>query len=299
VDDRRRSLLESRTRHDAGAVERRIFETWRAAGAFRSDPARPGEPYTIMLPLPNVTGSLHMGHALNGSVQDLLIRLKRMQGRNVLWQAGTDHAGIGTQVVVEKQLAAEGLTRHDLGRERFAERVWAWRDESGAQIIQQFERLGASFDYGRERFTMDDDYARSVVEAFVRLHERGVIYRDSYLVNWDVALRTAISDLEVEHRDVDDTLFHIRYAVEGGGEITVATVRPVTVLADVAVAVHPDDPRYATSSAGRRSCRSSTGPCPVIGDAVWRGTSAPAPSRSRRVTTRPTSRSAATTACRS
>src|SRR5919112_1592283 len=186
MDEARRTILESRTRYEPAAVESRIFAAWEAARAFDADPDAPGEPYCIVVPPPNVTGSLHMGHALNGAVQDLLIRLRRMEGRNVLWQPGTDHAGIGTQVVVEKQLAAEGTSRQALGREAFEARVWRWREESGGQIIQQYKRLGASLDYRRERFTMDDAYARAVTEAFVRLYEKGAIYRDNYLVNWDV-----------------------------------------------------------------------------------------------------------------
>ncbi len=189
MDDARRALLDERTRYDAGEVEGRIFAAWQAADAFASDPAAVGDPFCITLPPPNVTGSLHMGHALNGSVQDLLIRLRRKQGRNVLWQCGTDHAGIATQMVVEKQLARDGKTRHDLGREAFAERVWAWREETGSTIIEQYKRLGSSMDYSRERFTMDEAYARAVLEVFARLHGRGLIYRDSYLVNWSVPLQ--------------------------------------------------------------------------------------------------------------
>ena len=241
----RRAELEERTRYEAAEVESRIFADWQKADLFTADPAAPGDPYCIQLPPPNVTGSLHMGHALNGSVQDLLIRWRRMQGRNVLWQPGTDHAGIATQMVVERQLAADGITRHDLGREAFVERVWEWKESTGSTIIEQYKRLGTSMDYSRERFTMDDRYAPAVQQVFVELHERGYIYRDNYLVNWSVPLATAISDLEVEHKDVDDVLYEVAYAVEGGGEIVIATVRPVTILADVAIAVHPEDPRYA------------------------------------------------------
>jgi valyl-tRNA synthetase len=244
MDSDRRALLDERTRYDAGAVESRIFAAWQDAHAFDAEPDAPGEPYCICLPPPNVTGSLHMGHALNGAVQDLLIRLKRMQGRNVLWQPGTDHAGIATQMVVERQLATEGTSRHDLGRDAFVERVWAWREATGSTIIEQYKRLGSSMDYRRERFTMDADYARAVTAVFVQLHERGLIYRDNRLVNWSWKLRTAISDLEVEHREADDTLYHVRYDVEGGDEIVIATVRPVTILADAAVAVNPRDERW-------------------------------------------------------
>ncbi len=240
----RRAELEERTRYEAPEVEGRVFAAWSTADLFTADPSAPGEPYCIALPPPNVTGSLHMGHALNGAVQDLLIRWRRMQGRNVLWQPGTDHAGIATQMVVERGLAKEGKTRHDLGREAFVERVWKWREETGSTIIEQYKRLGASMDYSRERFTMDDDYALAVQDVFVELYARGYVYRDNYLVNWSVPLATAISDLEVEHKDVDDVLYEVAYPVEGGGEIVIATVRPVTILADVAIAVHPDDPRY-------------------------------------------------------
>jgi valyl-tRNA synthetase len=244
MDADRRAALEERTRYEPAATEARIFGRWEQARAFDAEPDAPGDPYCICLPPPNVTGSLHMGHALNGAVQDTLIRLRRMQGRNVLWQPGTDHAGIATQMVVERELAKEGVSRHDLGRDAFVERVWAWREATGSTIIEQYKRLGASMDYRRERFTMDADYAQAVLEVFVRLHERGFIYRDSRLVNWSWPLRTAISDLEVEHREVDDTLYHVRYDVEGGAEIVIATARPVTILADTAVAVNPDDDRY-------------------------------------------------------
>jgi len=245
MDAQLRQGLEERTRYDAASVEPGIFERWMDAHAFDAEPDDPGEPYCIALPPPNVTGSLHMGHALNGTVQDSLIRLKRMQGRNVLWQPGTDHAGIATQRVVERELAAEGLTREQLGRERFVERVWEWRQATGSVIIEQYKRLGSSMDYRRERFTMDEQYAKAVLEVFVRLHERGFIYRDRRLVNWSWPLQTAISDLEVEHRDVDDVLYHVRYDVEGGGEVVIATVRPLTILADTAVAVNPADDRWS------------------------------------------------------
>ena len=240
-----RAQLEDRTRYDAGQVEGRVFAEWWRSGVFTADPAAPGDPYCIQLPPPNVTGSLHMGHALNGAVQDVLIRWQRMQGRNVLWQPGTDHAGIATQMVVERMLGGEGLTRHHLGREAFVERVWQWKEETGSTIIEQYKRLGASMDYSRERFTMDPAYARAVQDVFVALHERGYIYRDEYLINWSVPLATAISDLEVEYRDQDDVLYEVAYPLADGGEIVIATVRPVTILADVAIAVNPKDARFA------------------------------------------------------
>ncbi|HEX2129445.1 MAG TPA: valine--tRNA ligase [Solirubrobacterales bacterium] len=245
--DERHKRLEATTRWDPAEAERRIFETWLASGAF-DPPAEdsPAENYSIAIPPPNVTGSLHMGHALNGSIQDALIRLNRMRGRNSLWILGTDHAGIGTQAVVEKQLASEGVSRHDLGREAFVQRVWEWREEYGGKIIEQYKRLGASCDYERERFTLDEGYVRAVYRVFVALHRKGLIYRDNYIVNWDPGLRSAISDLEVENREVTDTLFAIDYAIEGSDDVlTVATVRPETMLADTAVAVNPEDQRYS------------------------------------------------------
>ncbi|HEY6780598.1 MAG TPA: valine--tRNA ligase, partial [Thermoleophilaceae bacterium] len=202
--------------------------------------------FSIAIPPPNVTGSLHMGHALNGSLQDVCIRLARMRGRHTKWIYGTDHAGIATQRQVEKALAEEGTTKEELGRERFVERVWQWREQYGSTITGQLERLGASLDYEDERFTMDEAYARAVAHVFVRLYERGLIYRDNYMVNWDPGLRTAISDLEVEQRTVEDSLYLIDYPLESGsGSVTVATVRPETMLADTAIAVNPGDERYS------------------------------------------------------
>ena len=246
MDAARRETLEAQTRWEPAEAEARIFAAWQASGAF--DPPAEGSPeenFSIAIPPPNVTGALHMGHALNGSVQDALIRMRRMQGRNTLWILGTDHAGIGTQMVVEKQLRAEGSSRHDLGREAFVERAWEWRREYGSQIIEQYKRLGASCDYERERFTLDDDYVRAVYKVFVGLYEKGLIYRDEYMVSWDPGTHSAISDLEVVNREITDTLYEIDYQVEGSGEVlTVATVRPETMLADTAVAVNPDDERY-------------------------------------------------------
>ena len=246
MDAARRETLEAQTRWEPAEAEARIFAAWQASGAF--DPPAEGSPeenFSIAIPPPNVTGALHMGHALNGSVQDALIRMRRMQGRNALWILGTDHAGIGTQMVVEKQLRAEGSSRHDLGREAFVERVWEWRREYGSQIIEQYKRLGASCDYERERFTLDDDYVRAVYRVFVALYEKGLIYRDEYMVSWDPGTHSAISDLEVVNREITDTLYEIDYPVEGSDEVlTVATVRPETMLADTAVAVNPDDERY-------------------------------------------------------
>ena len=238
-------------------VEGRQYERWEAAGAFRADPEAGGEPYAIMIPPPNVTGSLHLGHAFNNTIQDILIRFHRMQGRNVLWQPGTDHAGIATQMVVERMLAEQGIALDrgvppkdsntgTIGREAFIEKVWAWREESGGTILKQLRRLGATCDWERERFTMDEGLSRAVLRVFVQLYREGLIYRDKRLVNWDPKFHTAISDLEVEQREVDGHLWHLRYPVEGeeGRYIVVATTRPETMLGDTAVAVHPEDERY-------------------------------------------------------
>ena len=227
--------------------EQHWYDRWENTGSFACDPESRAEPYTIMMPPPNVTGSLHIGHALTFTLQDVLIRFYRMQGRDVLWQPGTDHAGIATQMVVERMLAAEGVDRRDLGRDAFINRVWEWKAESGGTISRQLRSLGASPDWARERFTMDEGLSHAVREVFVRLHEQGLIYRDKRLVNWDPKLLTAISDLEVEQKEVDGFYWHLRYPVEDGdGEmITVATTRPETMLGDTAVAVHPDDERYS------------------------------------------------------
>ncbi len=241
-----RSELEAKTRYDPSEVEPRIAQTWLDSGLFHPEPGGdPSENYSIAIPLPNVTGVLHMGHALNNSIQDCLIRYHRMRGQLTKWILGTDHAGIGTQIQVERALAVEGISREHLGREIFVERVWTWREQYGGLIIEQLKRLGASLDYEDERFTLDEGYARAVQKVFVELHEKGYIYRDRYMVNWDPGMGSAVSDLEVEDREVTDTLYYIDYPLAtGSGAITVATVRPETMLADVAVAVHPDDERY-------------------------------------------------------
>ncbi|HKV69237.1 MAG TPA: valine--tRNA ligase, partial [Gaiellales bacterium] len=231
-------------RYDPAAAEGPIFARWEETGVFAGGPAG-GEPYAIALPPPNVTGELHMGHALNGSFQDALIRLRRMQGRDALWICGTDHASIAVHAVIEKQLRAEGKSRFDLGREAFLERVWKWRETTGATIIQQFRRLGCTLDYGHERFTMDEGYVRAVLEMFVRLHAKGWIYRDNRLINWCPTCASTISDLEVRYEHAVDTLFEVRYRIKDTDDfLTVATVRPETILADTAVAVHPADDRY-------------------------------------------------------
>jgi valyl-tRNA synthetase len=227
-------------------VEPRHYDRWENSGAFAAHPASQGAPYTIMMPPPNVTGSLHMGHALTFTLQDLLVRFHRMNGRDALWQPGTDHAGIATQMVVERQLEAKGITRHDLGRDKFIERVWEWKAESGGTITRQLRRLGASPDWARERFTMDEGLSEAVRRVFVTLFKQKLIYRDKRLVNWDPKLHTAISDLEVEQREVKGHMWHFKYPVEGLEDtyITVATTRPETMLGDTAVAVHPEDERY-------------------------------------------------------
>ena len=229
---------------DPQAVESRQSQRWDAAAI--GVPSGDGPPFTIMMPPPNVTGSLHVGHALNHTLQDIVVRYRRMRGDQVLWQPGTDHAGIATQMVVERQLAAQGRTRMELGREAFVERVWAWKAESGGVIVNQLHRLGTSPDWSRERFTMDEGLSAAVRKVFVRLFKQGLLYRDKRLVNWDPKLHTAISDLEVESKPHKGTLWHLRYPIAGMPErfLTVATTRPETMLGDTAIAVNPDDPRY-------------------------------------------------------
>ena len=238
--------LEDRTRYDPDESEARVFARWFESGRFHPEPAgTAAENYSIAIPPPNVTGALHMGHALNGSIQDTLIRNARQQGRRAKWILGTDHAGIATQTQVEKRLKSQGSSREEIGRAAFIEKTWEWREEFGGTIIEQFKRLGASLDYETERFTLDEGYAEAVLKVFVDLYDKGWIYRDNYMVNWDPGSGSAISDLEVEDREVTDTLYSIAYPLaDGSGEVVVATVRPETMLADVAVAVHPDDERY-------------------------------------------------------
>ena len=229
--------------YDPRAIEQPLYQEWEKAGHFR--PGGRGAPYCIMLPPPNVTGTLHMGHAFQHTLMDTLIRYHRMGDDDTLWQGGTDHAGIATQMVVERQLAAEGISRHDLGREAFLERVWQWKGESGDTITRQMRRLGNSIDWERERFTMDDGLSRAVREVFVRLYDEGLIYRGKRLVNWDPVLHTAVSDLEVVAEEEQGSLWHMRYPLaDGSGHLVVATTRPETMLGDTAVAVHPEDERY-------------------------------------------------------
>ena len=226
-------------------AEARIYKWWEESGFFTADPKAGGEPFVIVIPPPNVTGNLHMGHALDETLQDVLTRYHRMRGDNTLWLPGTDHAGIATQNVVEKALAAEGLNREDLGREKFVERVWQWKKEYGGNIVRQLRRLGASCDWSRERFTMDEGLSRAVREVFVTLYEQGLIYQDYYIINWCPRCMTALADLEVEHENQNGHLYYVRYKVEGGDNyLTVATTRPETIFGDTAVAVNPADERF-------------------------------------------------------
>jgi valyl-tRNA synthetase len=227
-------------------VEGRIYAQWQETGAFRAGTRPDAEPFAIMIPPPNITGRLHIGHALNNTLQDILARFERMRGKDVLWQPGTDHAGIATQLIVERQLALRQMSRTGLGREKFLAEIWKWKTESGGAIVEQLHRLGASADWSRERFTMDEGLSRAVAKVFVELYRQGLIYKDKRLVNWDPRLETAVSDLEVENKEIKGHLWHIRYPIDDmpGQFITIATTRPETMLGDTAVAVHPDDERY-------------------------------------------------------
>jgi valyl-tRNA synthetase len=229
-------------------IESKWYARWESSGAFKPaghDDKSRGEPYCILLPPPNVTGTLHMGHAFQQTVMDMLVRYQRMRGMNTLWQVGTDHAGIATQKIVENQLAVENQTRHDLGREGFVERVWKWKEESGSTITNQMRRIGTAADWSRERFTMDEGLSAAVRKVFVEWYRAGLIYRGNRLVNWDPVLGTAVSDLEVNNVERDGFMWSIRYQVIDSDEsLVVATTRPETMLGDVAVAVHPDDERY-------------------------------------------------------
>ena len=253
---------------DPAPAEASLYSAWERSGAFAASPSSAASPFTIMIPPPNVTGNLHVGHALTNAVQDVLIRWRRMQGRDALWQPGTDHAGIATQMVVERQLAAEGFTRQSVGREAFTARVWDWKAASGGAITGQLRRLGSSLDWARERFTMDAGLSDAVRQVFVTLHRQGLIYRDRRLVNWDPKFQSAISDLEVESREVRGSLWHIRYPLADTSEwITVATTRPETMLGDTAIAVHPTDARYR-DLVGRVAILPLTGRrVPIIADA--------------------------------
>src|SRR5690606_11526552 len=231
--------------YDPKQTEEKWYDYWMKGGFFQAgkDPSKP--PFTIVIPPPNVTGNLHIGHALNNTLQDILIRWKRMQGYDVLWLPGMDHAGIATQSRVEAKLREEGISRHDLGREKFLERVWEWKEHYAGVIREQWKKMGLSLDYSRERFTMDEGLSRAVREVFVRLYEKELIYRGKYIINWDPVAKTALSDIEVIHKEVKGNLYHLRYPLkDGSGYIQIATTRPETMLGDTAVAVHPDDERY-------------------------------------------------------
>ncbi len=248
-------------------VEKRIAAQWEASGAFRAGNRPDAEPFSIVIPPPNVTGRLHIGHALNNTLQDILARFERMRGKDVLWQPGTDHAGIATQMIVERQLAERQMSRVQMGREKFLEEVWKWKAESGGAIVEQLHRLGASADWSRERFTMDEGLSKAVTRVFVELHKQGLIYKDKRLVNWDPKLQTAVSDLEVESIEIKGHLWHIKYPIEDSDQfIIVATTRPETMLGDTAVAVHPEDARYK-SLVGKMAVLPLTGRLiPIIAD---------------------------------
>jgi valyl-tRNA synthetase len=256
--------------YDPRQVEDRWYRFWTERGYTHAAVDHPGTPYSIVIPPPNVTGSLHVGHALNNTIQDILIRWRRMQGRNTLWMPGMDHAGIATQNVVERQLAAEGTSREALGREKFVERVWAWKAQSGGTIIQQLKRLGASCDWERLRFTMDEGLSRAVREAFVTLHQDGLIYRGERLINWCPRCLTALSDIEVEHEETSGKLYHIQYPLtdEPTVHLTVATTRPETLLGDTAVAVHPEDSRYNHLIGRHVALPLTDRTIPIVGDAI-------------------------------
>ena len=231
--------------YDPSEIEDKIYDRWEKSGLFHAEADSEKNPYTIMIPPPNVTGVLHMGHGLNNTIQDILIRYHKMLGYNTLWMPGTDHAGIATQNVVERKLAKEGKKRHDVGRKAFIDEVWKWKEEHGSTIIKQLKKLGASCDWSRERFTMDDGLSKAVKEVFVSLHEKDLIYKGEYIINWCPRCGTALADEEAEHQDTAGSFTHIRYAfADGSGDIEIATTRPETMLGDTAVAVHPDDDRY-------------------------------------------------------
>ncbi|MCD5401477.1 valine--tRNA ligase, partial [candidate division NPL-UPA2 bacterium] len=233
------------TKYNPQPVEEKWYRFWEEKGYFRAQVDSKKKPYCIVIPPPNITGSLHMGHALNNSLQDILIRWKRMQGYNALWIPGVDHAGIATQNVVEKELAAKGISRNQLGREKFVEKAWEWKKKYGNNIVHQLRKLGSSCDWSRQRFTLDEGCSRAVREEFVRLYEEGLIYQANYIINWCPHCSTALSDIEVEHKETKGHLYYVNYPLESGDDqITVATTRPETMLGDVAVAVHPDDKKY-------------------------------------------------------
>ncbi|HEY9834948.1 MAG TPA: class I tRNA ligase family protein, partial [Stenomitos sp.] len=233
------------TQYDPKTTEAKWQTYWEEHHTFKADPNHQGEPYSIVIPPPNVTGSLHMGHAFESALIDTLVRYHRMKGRNTLWLPGTDHASIAVHTMLEKQLAKEGTNRKELGREKFLERAWQWKEDSEGTIVNQLRRLGVSADWSRERFTMDEGLSKAVIKAFISLYEEGLIYRGEYLVNWCPATQSAVSDVEVENQEVNGNLWHFRYPLsDGSGSVEVATTRPETMLGDTAVAVNPNDERY-------------------------------------------------------
>ncbi len=253
--------------YNSSAVENGIYERWEKSGAFKADVLSSRQPFSLMMPPPNVTGTLHMGHALDQTIQDILVRYQRMKGKDVLWQPGTDHAGIATQMVVERQLAAHNMNRRDMGREAFIKKVWEWKAQSGGMITRQLRRLGASCDWSRERFTMDEGLSRAVTREFVTLYKEGLVYKDKRLVNWDPRMLTAISDLEVEQKEIKGHLWHFKYPIENSDEfIIVATTRPETMLGDTAVAVHPENPKLKHLIGKRVRLPLADRLIPVIGD---------------------------------
>src|SRR3990167_8774796 len=238
-------MTELSKEYDPGDTEEKWYKFWEEKGYFKANAKSDAPVFSIVIPPPNITGSLHMGHALNTTLQDILVRWKRMSGHNTLWLPGTDHAGIATQNVVERQLTTEGSSRSEYGRKRFVEKVWEWRGHYGSTIIYQLKRLGASCDWSRERFTMDEGMSRAVREVFVRLYEEGLIYQGNYIINWCPRCMTALSDLEVEHENLRGKLYHVRYNLtDGSGSLIVATTRPETIPGDTAVAVNPQDERF-------------------------------------------------------
>ncbi|MBI2867460.1 MAG: class I tRNA ligase family protein, partial [Chloroflexi bacterium] len=253
--------------YEPGRVEERLYKSWMERGYFAPAGGPGKKPFVIIMPPPNVTGELHLGHAVTATMEDIMVRWRRMLGDAVLWLPGTDHAGIATQYVVEAQLAKEGLTRQQLGRDAFVERVWQWVRQYGKRITEQHQRLGASCDWSREAFTLNDGPSRAVRVTFVNLYRKGLIYRGERMINWCPRCQTALSDLEVEHQDIQGNLWHMRYPMEeGGGSVTVATTRPETYLGDTAVAVHPDDPRYKRLIGTRVVLPIINRPIPIIAD---------------------------------
>jgi len=281
-------------------IERRWYPEWESRNYFAASVDRGAvDSFCILLPPPNVTGTLHMGHGFNQTLMDALTRYYRMRGHNTLWQPGTDHAGIATQIVVERQLDAQGVSRHDLGREKFLEKVWEWKEYSGNTITKQMRRMGTSPDWKRERFTMDAGLNKVVTETFVRLYNEGLIYRGKRLVNWDPELHTAVSDLEVVQEEEDGFMWHIRYPLsDGSGTLTVATTRPETMLGDTAVMVHPEDERYKHMLGKMVKLPLTTAKSRSSPTATSTSNSAPAASRSRQPTTSTTTQSASAMACR-